>query len=560
MKKLKISLVMAILLSMFTGCNSSAANDPEPTPSANPADSVLTVEFIDVGEGDAALIICDGKAMLVDGGGKDQSSKMYAILKERNLDHLELVIATNLNEEHIGGLAGALNYASAEKTLCGKDAGNTEAFSDFKKYADKYGNGLTVVHENDQFEFGSALIEILAVDDVTGDLLFKLTHQDVSFLFVPDHLSEDQQLSLKDNSKATVLKLSNHGKVQSTSVEFLKGVDCESAVLSTKGNQLDQDLLNLLNFASISLYRTDLHGDVVCTSDGKTVTFETEKNAEDRLVYQGSKTDQETDSSVSVDDPKPSSEPVVSLPSTVSIDELYEANLLTNLIEVYGTVQTISEYDGTSFINGAFKIGDEYVALNTTLYKDGTCGYSGWIDGYHFHDDGERVVMTAFVEELDGDQYIPGQQDLSFYFMYEECLKYLGKQDETYLFEFDYFTTVYTLTVDVQSLALLKVEYDTDEGKEVIEYIYTDWIPGQDIVQCWNDGTGFRNVSVYVDLYDETSPVSLYRPFYLPERWALEVYSSEQSVYSFMDANYTIPYSYPGDGVSFELYVTNTVG
>ena len=69
MKKMKISLVITILLSLLAGCNSSTTDYPDPTPSSNSTDSVLIVEFLDVEEGDAVLIICDDKAMLVDGGG-----------------------------------------------------------------------------------------------------------------------------------------------------------------------------------------------------------------------------------------------------------------------------------------------------------------------------------------------------------------------------------------------------------------------------------------------------------------------------------------------------------
>jgi len=168
--------------------------------------------------------------------------------------------------------------------------------------------------------------------------------------------------------------------------------------------------------------------------------------------------------------------------------------------------------------------------------------------------------MTPFVEQLDGDEIIPGQQDLAGYFMYEENLKYLGKKDENYLFEFDYFTTVYTLTVDMQSLSLKKVEWDTDMGKDFIEYIYGEWIPGQDIVNCWSDGSGLKMVSVYVDMQDGENTVSLYRPFYIPLTWELEVLSAEQEVFTYLDPNYTVSYSYPGDGINYELYVTNSAG
>ena len=67
MKKIRIGLVFAILLGVFAGSSSSTKDQPEPISTPSLQDSVLTIEFIDVDEGNAALIICDGEAMLVDG-------------------------------------------------------------------------------------------------------------------------------------------------------------------------------------------------------------------------------------------------------------------------------------------------------------------------------------------------------------------------------------------------------------------------------------------------------------------------------------------------------------
>ena len=51
--------------------------------------SEMEVHFLNVGQGDSTLIICDGKAMLIDGGGASKSSLIYAYLKERNINELE---------------------------------------------------------------------------------------------------------------------------------------------------------------------------------------------------------------------------------------------------------------------------------------------------------------------------------------------------------------------------------------------------------------------------------------------------------------------------------------
>jgi hypothetical protein len=106
----------------------------------------------------------------------------------------------------------------------------------------------------------------------------------------------------------------------------------------------------------------------------------------------------------------------------------------------------------------------------------------------------------------------------------------------------------------------LKVEWNTDDGTDGYEYVYGEWIPGQDLMSGWTNGSGLKMISVYVELIDGNETKSLYRPFYLPLNWELEITSAMQNVYSYLDSNYTVPYIYPGDEISFELYVTNAAG
>lgn len=69
--------------------------------------SELTVYFIDVGQGDSALIVCDGESMIIDGGLP--GNKVYSFIKDHNITRLEYMVATHPDEDHVGGLAGVLN-------------------------------------------------------------------------------------------------------------------------------------------------------------------------------------------------------------------------------------------------------------------------------------------------------------------------------------------------------------------------------------------------------------------------------------------------------------------
>ena len=49
----------------------------------------LEVHFIDVGQADAALVICDGHYMLIDGGNAEDSDLVYAYLERHGAKRLD---------------------------------------------------------------------------------------------------------------------------------------------------------------------------------------------------------------------------------------------------------------------------------------------------------------------------------------------------------------------------------------------------------------------------------------------------------------------------------------
>ena len=89
--------------------NALPEQTPPPDGTTPPESSTFEVHYIDVGQGDCSLILCDGKAMLIDGGEASESSKVYAYLKKLGVNHLDYIVATHAHADHIGGLSGALN-------------------------------------------------------------------------------------------------------------------------------------------------------------------------------------------------------------------------------------------------------------------------------------------------------------------------------------------------------------------------------------------------------------------------------------------------------------------
>lgn len=166
-----------------------------------PENSTFSVKFIDVGQADAALIECDGHYMLIDGGNKGDSSLIYTVLKNSGVSYLDIVVGTHAHEDHIGGLPGAFNYASAGMTLCPVTSYDSDAFEDFAKYAAKNGNGITIPSVGDTYPLGSSTVTILGLnggsDANNTSIVLKVQYGETSFLFTGDAEREAEQAILK---------------------------------------------------------------------------------------------------------------------------------------------------------------------------------------------------------------------------------------------------------------------------------------------------------------------------------------------------------------------------
>ena len=273
-----------------TGSQGGATESVPPPVVTLPQDSSFEVHFIDVGQADAALILCDGKAMLIDGGNVSDSSKIYTYLKKQNVSHLDYVVGTHAHEDHIGGIAGALNYASVGTAYCPVTTYTTKAFDNFAKAVQKHGASITVPSAGTTFSLGSAGCKVLAVntssDTNNSSIVLRITYGETSFLFTGDAEREVEQaiLSRGETLKSTVLKVGHHGSETSTSYVWLREIMPEYAVISVGvGNSYGhptEEVLSRLRDADVKTFRTDMQGDIICISNGKTVTVTPSRNSD----------------------------------------------------------------------------------------------------------------------------------------------------------------------------------------------------------------------------------------------------------------------------------------
>ena len=257
---------------------STGENEPEVV-----LDGYFEIHFIDVGYGDAALVICDDKTMLVDAGGSGKLISSY--LAERNITYLDYVVSTHPHSDHAGGLAGALDTVGFGVALSPVAQYEDKSFQRFTEKVSEKGKTLTIPTVGDCFFLGDATVTVLGPlhtnyeDPNDLSLVLRIVYGETSFLFTGDMeiLSENDLMASGANLQATLLKVGHHGKKSSTSESFLKAVSPKYGVISIGTQQPADEVLSRLRDANVTLYRTDLHGNVICESDGKTLSFRTSK-------------------------------------------------------------------------------------------------------------------------------------------------------------------------------------------------------------------------------------------------------------------------------------------
>ncbi|MGH7334379.1 MAG: ComEC/Rec2 family competence protein, partial [Candidatus Rokuibacteriota bacterium] len=259
---------------IVAGCLLIVAVVIEAWPLLRPADGRLRISILDVGQGDAMVVeLPDGRALLIDAGAGgshrlDTGQRVIAPFLW-NRGHLSLVAAvfTHTDVDHAGGMAAIRRLfpigepGSVDAVVAGARRAGVEVSVLSGGAADA--DGRIGESRNDtalvlRFEFGQATF--LLASDITAR-------------------AEAELLRQQARVGSAVLKVAHHGARGSTTLEFLRAVRPQVAVISVGrrnpyGHPSPETVSRLVE-AAATIYRTDQDGAVMLETDGRSLTVTT---------------------------------------------------------------------------------------------------------------------------------------------------------------------------------------------------------------------------------------------------------------------------------------------
>ncbi|MFH0846082.1 MAG: ComEC/Rec2 family competence protein [Patescibacteria group bacterium] len=260
---------------------------------AEERNGLLTIAFLDVGQGDAIFIESpSGKQILLDGGPNGKVLRELSQLMPFYDRTINILIASHPDADHIGGFPEVFkNYEIGEYfnsgVLC--DTALCEVLDENIRDEEIEKKILT---RGQVIDLGDgAYLEILFPDrDATNfetnlaSLVIKLVYGKNSFLLMGDSPKsiEDYLSRLDGNPPAggldvDVLKLGHHGSKTSSGEYFLGLTSPELAIISVGADNRyghpSQEVLDSLNNLEIKTLRTDEQGTLIIQSDGKNLIY-----------------------------------------------------------------------------------------------------------------------------------------------------------------------------------------------------------------------------------------------------------------------------------------------
>lgn len=274
--------------------------------SATSSQGKLCVDFLDVGQGDAALVTMpDGTTLLVDGGGRpkflqkssgaakesferDTRSIGEAVVSEylwwRGLDRVDYVLATHADADHIDGLNDVMRNFDVGAAFAARRPVGDREFVTFAGIADSKGIPLMLIGAGDSLRFGAVRVHVLwpqpshnvqARSSNNDSLVLQIEYGTRKLLLLGDVESKAELSLLQEAGEALpadVVKVAHHGSRTSSTAGFVAAVRAKLAVISVGQQSMfghpHREVVERWRAAGAQILTTGQSGTITVTTDG----------------------------------------------------------------------------------------------------------------------------------------------------------------------------------------------------------------------------------------------------------------------------------------------------
>lgn len=260
--------------------------------SAPPAEGELRVTVVDVGNADCIVLQCDGQTALIDAGENNDEDAVVTALQRVGITKLEYVIATHADADHIGGMDAVIrNFPIDTFLMSFMPEGYTPTTRTYEQMLEAMVDSNVKPIQakyNAIYPLGEATITILSgqsdyTDTNNQSVVCKVSHGEMDFLFMGDAGKEVEReiLEATPTLNVEVLKVGHHGSRTSSDGGFIRSVSPEIALITCGYNNPykhpHSETMEMLKRNAVKAYRSDLNGEIVIISDGKSISVSTEK-------------------------------------------------------------------------------------------------------------------------------------------------------------------------------------------------------------------------------------------------------------------------------------------
>ena len=279
--------------------------------SAPKADGRLHVEFLDVGQGDAAFVTFpNGETLLIDGGGRINFSKMNddesesfepdsqtigesvvsQFLWEKGYSEVDYILATHADTDHIQGLTDVAENFRVRAAFFGRTPFEDKDFAELYKVLQKRKIEIVEVSRGDEFEMGEVKMQILypekdlsakPVSDNNHSVVLRMIYGTKKFLFTGDIEKETEAELLKNPAflQSDVVKVAHHGSRTSSIADFINATKAEYAIISVGRKSMfghpHKEVVKRWISSRAKIKTTGERGSISISTDGKDLQIET---------------------------------------------------------------------------------------------------------------------------------------------------------------------------------------------------------------------------------------------------------------------------------------------